>query len=90
MQSPSLSCSDNTSNSSLLTFLSIAPRIAPLRFRSPLFLPAICEIDRLVTNLLILNSYSGFLTGSAESIEIRMLDMIGNFYARFHKVSVLV
>src|SRR5438046_7358456 len=65
MQSPSLSCSDNTSNF-LLTFLLVAARIAPLRSRSPLFLDAIREIDRLATNFLILNSSSDLLTGSPE------------------------
>src|SRR5260370_18878965 len=64
MQSPSLSCSHNTSNSPS-SFLSVAVRIAPLRSRSPLFLHAICKIDRLATNFLILTS--DFLTGSTES-----------------------
>ena len=39
----------------------------PLGFRSPLFLDAIREIDRLATNFLILNSSSDLLTGSPES-----------------------
>src|SRR2546430_13776323 len=54
MQSPSLCCSDNTSNSSLL--LSHRLRLGshhqvPL----PFFLHTICEVDRL-TNFLIPNS----------------------------------
>src|SRR4029453_1355086 len=66
MQSPSLSCSDTSTNISSYFPIGCGSE-PPLGFRSPLFLDAIREIDRLATNFLIFNSSSDLFTGSPES-----------------------
>ena len=65
MQSPSLSCSDNTSNPSSYFPIGCASERTIKISQSAIFLHAVGEIDRLATNFLILTS--DFLTGSTES-----------------------
>src|SRR5207248_11663850 len=62
MQSPSLSCSDNTSNPPSYFAIGCGSESTIKTSQSVIFLHAVGEIDYFATNFLILNSYN-FLTG---------------------------